>query len=283
MLLPTVSLGPHQITRLIIGGNPFSGGSHVSADMDKDFVDYYSNENIKKALFECERSGLNTMQSRGDRHIRRMINEYRNDGGTLQWIAQTASEFASLPANVQQIAAAGAIAIYHHGARTDNLWRDGRIDEVQELLKLMRDLGVQVGLGTHIPEVIEYSEERGWDVDFYMACVYNLSRERRESAVTAGPSDREGYLDEDRDVMCGTIRQTPKPCLACKILAASRNTHTPEALKAAFEHVFQNIKPTDAVIAGIFQKYKNQVAENAEIVRSTLAEAEASPFVAGVS
>ena len=41
----------------------------------------------------------------------------------------------------------------------------------------MRECGVQVGLGSHIPEVIGYAEERGWDVDFYMTCFYNLSRD----------------------------------------------------------------------------------------------------------
>ena len=74
----------------------------------------------------------------------------------------------------------------------------------------MRDSGVQVGLGTHIPEVIVYAEEKGWDVDFYMACMYNLSRKPRESALVLeargarqGPSDPtqvndEEYLAEDR-------------------------------------------------------------------------------------
>jgi hypothetical protein len=38
--LPTVKLGEHDISRLIIGGNPFSGGSHTSVEMDRAFLDY---------------------------------------------------------------------------------------------------------------------------------------------------------------------------------------------------------------------------------------------------
>ena len=99
--LPTISLGPHQVSRLIIGGNPFSGGSHTSPEMDQAFVDYYSTANIKAALRESEAHGINTAQLRGDRHIMRILHEYRQEGGRLQWIAQTASELRDLPGNIQ--------------------------------------------------------------------------------------------------------------------------------------------------------------------------------------
>src|ERR1051326_1058343 len=84
--LPTVRLGGVDVSRLIIGGNPFSGNSHMSSERDRDMLDYFTTERIKATLFECERQGLTTMQSRGDRHILRMLREYRNEGGTLHWI-----------------------------------------------------------------------------------------------------------------------------------------------------------------------------------------------------
>jgi hypothetical protein len=266
-MLPTVPLGPHQITRLIIGGNPFSGGSHFSPELDRAFLDYYTTENIKRALFECERCGINTMQSRGDRHLRRMIREYRNDGGTLQWIAQTASELGDQVGHIRQLAGE-AIAIYLHGTRTDALWREGKIQDARELLQVMRDCGVVVGLGTHLPEVIEHAEERGWDVDFYMACFYALSRERHESPVIVGGSrSGEIYDDADRDRMTATIRATPKTCLGFKIMAANRKCATPGAVRAAFEYAFSHIKPTDAVVVGMYQEHVNQAAMDAEVVR----------------
>jgi hypothetical protein len=266
-MLPTIRIGDHDITRLVIGGNPFSGGSHYSSELDKAFIDYYSNENMKRALLECESAGLNTMQSRGDRHIMRMVNEYRNEGGTLQWIVQTASELRDLPRHVRQIAGQGAIGIYHHGTRTDQLWFDGRIDEVQDLLKVMRDQGVLVGLGTHLFEVIEYADEHDWDVDFYLACFYRLSDEPRESPVVAGAHQKqERYDDVDRARMVQTIQQTPKPCFGFKILAANRKCDSPESVREAFEFAFANIKPTDAVIVGMYQEHINQVEMNANLV-----------------
>ena len=128
----------------------------------------------------------------------------------------------------------------------------------------MRDCGVLVGLGTHIPEVIEYSEEHGWDVDFYMTCLYNLARKPRESALVTGKFQPEEFIHEDRDRMCEVIRQTPKTCLAFKILAASRNCGTQECVREAFRYAFQRIKPTDAVVVGMFPKYLDQITLNVE-------------------
>jgi len=270
--LPTVPFGPHRITRLIVGGNPFSGHSHTSPELSREMIDYYSVANIKATLFEAERAGLNTMQSRGDRHITRMIVEYRQEGGKLQWIGQTASELADTAANVRYMASFQPIGIYHHGSRTDAYWRQGRIDAVRDYLKVMRDLGVQVGLGTHLPEVVEYAEEHAWDLDFYMTSLYNPRPGGSASGTASGVVDQELYLEEDRVRMIKTIRETPKTCLALKILAAGRNSRTPEDLRRAFEHAFASIKPTDAVVVGVYQKRGNQIAENAALVREICGE-----------
>jgi hypothetical protein len=172
------------------------------------------------------------------------------------------------------------MGIYHHGTRTDRYWQEGQIDRVQDYLKCMRDSGVQVGLGTHIPEVIVHAEEKGWDVDFYMACVYNLSRKPRESALVLAAQGKEGtqrdphamneeqYLAEDRARMCDVVRQTPKTCLAFKILAASRNCATQADVRSAFQYAFDHIKQQDAVVVGMYPRHVDQVTLN---VRHTLA------------
>jgi hypothetical protein len=109
----------------------------------------------------CEEAGINTWQSRGDRHILRLLNESRLEGGKLQWIAQTASELADIPRHIRDLASAGAIGIYHHGAQTDKFWRAGKIETAREMCKIVRDAGVQVGPGSHTPEVIDYVESKG--------------------------------------------------------------------------------------------------------------------------
>jgi hypothetical protein len=56
-----------------------------------------------------------------------------------------------------------------------------------------------------------------------------------------------------------------------KIMAASRKCENEDTTRAAFEYAFSHLKPTDSVVVGMFQKYKNQVAENAHLVREVLA------------
>jgi hypothetical protein len=274
--LPTVSLGGVQVSRLVIGGNPFSGNSHLSAQCDQEMLDYFTTERIKATLFECERQGLTAMQSRADRHILRMLREYRNEGGMLHWIAQIASELSDLAANIRQIAAAGAVAAYHHGTRSDNLWHEGRIEEARELLKVMRDCGLAVGMGSHIPEVIEYVEEAEWDVDFYLCSVYNLSRRRRESQLVSGQRCEEVFDEQDRARMFRTIQSVSRPCLVIKVLGAGRACTTPEQTRTTFAETFAQIKPEDAIVVGMFPKYRNQVEENARLVRDICQEQERS-------
>lgn len=263
--MPLVPFGPTTVSRLIVGGNPFSGNSHYSRALSEAMADYYTADRIVETLLQCQWAGIATMQSRGDRHIMRVIREYRNCGGTMQWIAQTASELADLHGNIRQIAAAGAIGAYHHGSRTDTLWLQGRIDEVAPLLKTMRDEGLQVGLGTHIPEVIEYAEEKGWDVDFYMASLYNLNRVPREGAIVSGREENgEVFLDADREAMSRRILATDKTVLAFKLLAARRNAAAPDDTGEAFRWAFEHIKPQDAVVVGVYPKYRNEVAEDVD-------------------
>ncbi len=259
-MLPTIQLGTLEVTKLIIGGNPFSGNSHVSAEMSEAMRDFFTTARIKETLFRAEEFGINTMQMRGDTHIARIVREYRAEGGKMKWIAQTASEFVSYEGNVRQIVQAGADAIYHHGTKTDSLFKEGEYGQLRDRLKVLRDTGLPVGLATHMPQVIEYAEEHQWDVDFYMGSVYNLSRkERVSSAITGIANAGEPFLEEDIPLMYAALRQAKKPCLAFKILGASRRCQSQETVRAAFLEAFREIKPTDGVIVGMYPKDVAQV------------------------
>jgi len=267
--LPGVPFGPHRISRLIVGGNPFRGNSHQTAELSAEMQEYYTQEQMIRTLFECERQGLTAMQSRGDQIIMDMVRAYREQGGKLHWIVQTATELGDIMQNIRDIAQLEPIAIYNHGTDSDQRFREGTTDVICDRLKLIQDLGLLAGFCSHIPEAFYWVEEQGWPVDFYMTCFYNIAKIERQSIYIAGEPEvcQEPYDDPDRDVICEFIRQTDKPCLAYKILAAGRKCHTRDDVRAAFKYAFDNIKPTDAVVVGIFDKYENQVAINAQIVR----------------
>ncbi len=272
-VLPTIKFGKFDITRLIIGGNPFCGYSHFSEEMSREMAGYFTAGKVVETLQQAESAGINTVQARGDYHrMLHWIELYRRQGGQMHWIAQTASEMHDVFQNIKIITAAGAIGIYHHGSRTDNLWLDGQIDKVNDYLKCMRDSGVMVGLGTHIPDVIKYAEDKGWDIDFYMSCLYNISRKKRESNLVKGTfvQQEEEFIPSDPDEMCKVIRQTDKLCLAFKILAANRNCSSQEDVYRAFEFAFGNIKPTDAIVVGMYPKRLDQVSLNVRYVSEIL-------------
>ncbi len=270
-MLPTIRLGNYEVTRLICGGNPISGISHFSSEMDRDMLRYYTMPRLQHLLDECWRQGINTVQTRGDRHTMRMYLEHRENGGNMQWIAQTASEFADIHANIDQICDFDPIAVYHHGTHTDNSWHEGKIDRVADYLKSIHDHGLAAGIGTHIPEVVEYAEGNGWETDFYMCCFYNLARGYKAApAVERNAYVKEQYPDADPDRMTAMMRQVQKPCLGFKIMAANRKCGSPESVRGVFEYAFANIKPADGVVVGMFPKYSNQPAENAQYVREIL-------------
>jgi len=270
-MLPTIKIGEHRVTRLICGGNPFSGFSHVSAELDRAMIEYYTMPRLQATLDECWANGINTVQSRGDRHQMRMYLEHRLAGGQMQWIAQTASEFADHRANVREIASYQPIAIYNHGTHTDNCWHLGKMEAVADTLKCIKDLGLPAGIATHIPEVVLYAEEHGWETDFYMCCFYNLARGYKSAPASDQHAyARDRYPADDPPKMTAVMRQVSKPCLGFKIMAASRRCGSPQEVRRAFEEAFAAIKPNDAVVVGMFQRDKNQVAENAAIVRSIL-------------
>lgn len=269
--LPKVRFGPHMISRLLVGGNPVSGNSHTSRALSREMADYFTAANVKKLLRECEQVGIDTWQSRGDRHIMRLLQEYRLEGGRIQWIAQTASELASIPRNIADIASYKPVGIYHHGSKTDSLWRAGTIDQARDMLKAIRQTGVQVGLGTHIPEVIDYVESKGWDLDFYMTCVYNVERPREKAERIAGRRvEDEFFWDPDREKMLQRVRQTSKPCLIFKVYGAGRKCGSDEEMAAAMRLACRNAKPTDAIVVGMFPKHKEQVRENCRLLKDAL-------------
>ena len=271
MEIPQVDFCGRRISRLIIGGNPFSGNSHVSPALDGEMEDYYTTQHVKDALFRCMECGINAMQLRGDKHIARILREFRLEGGDLHWIGQTAPELSPYENTVQLMRRGGAYAAYHHGTMTDALFKAGEYDEIKRRLAVLREAGLAAGLGSHMPEVFEMAERQHWGADFYMCCVYNISKINRvSSSVTGKLNEGEPFDDEDRAIMYSFIRSTEKPCLAFKILGASRRCATPETVREAFAEAFAGIKPGDAVVVGMFQRDKDQVAENAAIVKEIL-------------
>jgi hypothetical protein len=262
--LPQIKLGSHSVSRLICGANPFNAGSHLSVFFNQELRQYYTTEQIIKTLRRCQEVGINTWQSTVhdlNRH-RRLIDA----GGKMNFLAIDQGN----PEAIQRLATGGCIGIAHHGEYTDRMYKAGDIEKIGDFLKRVGDAGVLAGISTHMPAVVDVVESKGWDLDFYMTCVYERHRSAAELEKLLGQAPipvGEVYLPLDPPRMFKVIRQTKRPCLAFKILAAGRLSDRAEWVERAFRETYSSIKPADGVIVGMYDRYADQPAENAAFVR----------------
>ena len=288
--VPTVRFGKFNVSRLIVGSNTIAGGSHLSRMIDVEMRAWNTPERIAQVYKRCEELGINCMEDGGQR-----IPKYNqeNNGHMMFTTRNTASLDLSLKPGrgAAEIAKGGCIAIHHGGAGdtgTDAWWRRGKLDRVREWCKSVRDAGVLVAVTSHRPEVFDIIESQNWDVDYYMCCVYKYGRTKAEweKAFAANPgmapaetihwSDTPGtqyygdgslFVRGDPPEMYKVVKQTKKPCFVYKILASGRLCDREEYVEQAFKECFENIKPTDAVVVGMYDKQSDQYTINAGYVR----------------
>jgi hypothetical protein len=271
--LPTIKLGTHDVTRLIIGGNPIYGYSHFNKLLSRHQTDWHTPERVVALLQRCEQAGINTWQNSYAERTLQDLDRFRAAGGKLNWLCLGKPDWDKNPDRIDDAAKRRPIGIAPHGALAERLHREKRLTVLTDLLKRIRDQGVRVGLSAHNPALIELSEERSWDVDYYMCCLYYLTRPRREFEEILGKTLPLGeiYLPSDPPRMFKAIQAARKPCLVYKVLAAGRRISTPAEVRGCFETALTRIKPTDALIVGMYQQFGDQVGENAALVREICA------------
>lgn len=267
----------NKVSKLIIGDNPFNGHSYITEYISgKEMVDYHTEDRILEAMHEMEALGVNTMLPLADPYIIRILSHYRNNGGKMNFIFQTYApmmlnkEIADI--SIKQMLGTDPIGIYISGTFTDVRFETGRTDEITDMISLFRNYDIKLGLGTHHPELVKLSEKENWDIDFYMACMYNLrnGREGEESGFITGKSKSSitKIFPGDRDIMLNTLKKVTKPIIAFKIFAGGqllvereREERIP-IIKDTYNTVFNSLKPDDLAVVGVFQKYHDQIEEN---------------------
>lgn len=273
-LLPTVSWAGRRITRLLLGHNTLKGQSHFSAALSDDMKDWFDPDkgNDLALLRRAEECGINTVQF-GAPNMHSLLRRHKAEGGRLQWIAtfydRGHKKGIGPEEELEEILAVdpAPIGIQFFGERTDDHFIQGGLDYVHERVKLFRDTGLLVGVGSHLPQTLAAVEEAGWDIDFYQCCFYTVYAHVGEGRIDRG---NETYDDADRARMVEFIKRASKPCLAFKVLAANLNCGSAEDVEKALRFAYENIKSTDAVIVGMWQKHSDQVGENASLVRVIL-------------
>lgn len=246
MSIENIRIGELAVSKLIIGGNPFSGFSHQGRDRDSEMTRYYTTRRIKQTLRDAEELGINTHIGRADHHVMRVLLEYWDEGSQIQWIAQTCPELGSPDRSINNAIRGGAKACFIHGGVMDFLFAQQRLDEVADAITQIKRAGMPAGIAGHNPQVFEWAE-RNLDVDFYMCSYYNpTSRDKNAEHIPGSP---EWFKPEDRERMVRCIQTLGKPAIHYKVLAAGRNDP-----QQAFAFVAQHLRNQDAVCVGVYTR-----------------------------
>ena len=242
------TIGSAQVSGLCIGGNPFSGFSHQSPERNQEMLDYHTPERIHEVLRSAEKHGINTFFGRTDDHIFKVLGDYWQEGGQIQWFAQVCIERGDPDAWRQWLAGAvelGCTGAYIHGGVVDNWNATERWDLFVEALGRMRDAGVVCGFAAHQPQAQTWIRDH-LDPDFQMCSYYNPT-DRSKSAHHQHAGEK--WEDEDRRAMLDVIATIPRPVVHYKIFAGGNKPILP-----AFETLGRAMREDDVALIGVFLK-----------------------------
>ena len=262
--VPRVSFAGQQVSRMLLGGNPFAGFGHRPSDpdFDRQLRAYFTDEKVLETMVAAWRAGINACHLRGDDNTFRWLARFRAWAATqperpqMHWLAQTAPDRypeGRVEGNIEAIAANHPLAIYVHGGTSDNLYAEGRAEYLRDLVGYIKGLGFAAGIGAHDPAIPRLAEERGYGADFYILSLRAI--------------DDEPLVCRDETDTARCFRELPRQVVAIKVLAAGRLSPV-----EAFRYAARTLKPTDLMTVGM-RDY--EVEGNARLVTAALAEVSA--------
>ena len=265
--LPAGKIGGVEVSRLIIGGNQFSGWSHSRdlAYLRDLFKAYSSQEKVMETLEICEENGVNAIITSSSGYLAKY---WKERGGKIQWIAQVHPQSDDLTSDIKRAIDEGAVGAYVQGGVGDSFVKNGRVDLLAKAVEFIKQNGLIAGIGGHSVEVPIAVEKAKIDVDFYLKTLHHgnywsaTAKEKRvEFNVDSGsPYDHDNIWEIAPEKTIEFMKNVEKPWIAFKVLAAGA-IHPSEGFKYAFEN------GADFVCVGMFDF---QVRENVIIARDIL-------------
>jgi len=244
---PRGRIGKLEVSRLICGGNLFSGFAH-SGDLvyvHSLLQHYFTDDKILETLQLCEESGINTTILRTDEQIVRVMKRYRKErGGKMQWIAQTYPRPDNLKENIQLAIDNGAAGAFCMGGHAEEVFvKAGKGELIGEVVEFIKQNGLVAGVGSHLLELPLMSEQQKFNPDFYFKTFNTV-----------------GYATDDTHDVEAFMKTTQKPWIAFKVLGAGRVMP-----KDGFDLAFKS--GADFINVGM---YDFQVESNVSLVRDVV-------------
>lgn len=262
MQVPLVKVAGVTIPRMIIGCNQIGGWSHGQPNLARATTDYFTLDRTVGFYRDCEKKGLDVCHTYWDQKPLAALKQLWQSGSKMRpYFLGTLESNGGLSKDLLEY---HPLWYIHHGNVTDALFRAGKQEQVHDFLKKVHDvLGIPAGISCHNPDCIKYAEDKGWEADLYQTSLYYVTRPQEEIRAKLGAVPLgEPFLDVDRDNMLNVIRQTKKSCLVFKLLAAGRLAGSDDSVEEAFQYTLARIKKNDAVIVGMWPKFKDELAQD---------------------
>lgn len=218
---PRTTVDGISLSRMIIGTNWMAGYSHTGPAADKMIKERHSDtKELVPMLCTFLDHGIDTMMGPFGSLpiIYRAVQEAQEKTGKKIILVDTPNinventpearrEAEAVIKNSKELGA--SICLIHHAACEKLVSKlTGTIDRIDDYTKMIRDNGMVPGLSCHMPELVVYSDNNGYDIQTYIQ-IYNCM----------------GFLMQvEVESVYRIIQNAKKPVMTIKPMAAGRCT-----------------------------------------------------------
>ena len=259
-LFPRTKVENISLPRMLMGTNWMLGWSHTTASADRMICSRYRDAASFRARVEAYlRWGIDAMMAPfgGHEALLEGIKEAEQASGRhvikidtpIIDVGDSAKARAAAEATIAECAANGSeICLIHHSAAEQLVSKlKGTMDRLPDYLDMIRQHGMVPGLSAHMPELILYSDENGYDVQTYIQ-IYNCA----------------GFLMQiEVEGVRAIIERAKKPVMTIKPMAAGRVSPY-----VGLSFAFATLRPCDMVTVGAHTPA--EVDEDAEIALAAI-------------
>ena len=255
-LFPRTTVAGVSLSRMIIGTNWILGWSHTSPAADHQIKRKFSSgKKAESLLLTFLDRGVDTIMGllQADGHIMEAAVKAAEDASGKQMIVidtpiinvddnPEARQEARAIIRKSREAGARFCLIHHTSAEQLVNKNKHQIIRLGDYTDMIRQEGMIPGLSAHMPELILYSDENGYDVETYIQ-IYNCM----------------GFLMQiEVETVCQIIHAAKKPVMTIKPMAAGRTSPF-----VGLNFSWNTIRECDMVTVGCF--HSEEAAEDIEI------------------
>ncbi|HIZ55068.1 MAG TPA: hypothetical protein H9671_02550 [Firmicutes bacterium] len=259
-MFPRTTVGGMSLSRMIIGTNWLAGWSHRSVAADERIRAHHAHhESIDPMLETFLRHGVDTIMApfaqtppilESVRHTEEMLQKKMILIDTpIINVDDTPQARREAEQTIRKSKELGAsFCLIHHSSAEQLVDKNKqKIHRLDDYTKMIRDAGMIPGLSAHMPELIVYSDQNGYDVETYIQ-IYNCM----------------GFLMQvEIETVNSIIWNAKKPVMTIKSMAAGRCTPF-----VGLNFSWATLRDCDMVTVGCFEE--REALEDIEISMAAL-------------